>query len=95
MQPCIDDVTINEIPKFLAYILINETHSIFVTDPIDPAQRLISTLAIIGVTVYFPTRTITKYEWESGSYSRLELTNDFFEMGSEQNNLRGPGKCYG
>ena len=37
IQARVNDVTINEIPKFLASNLTNDTHSIIVTDPDDPA----------------------------------------------------------
>ena len=60
MQACVNDVIINEIPKFLASNPTNETHSIIVTDPDDPSQRVIFPLSIRGVTTYFPTRPITK-----------------------------------
>ena len=55
------------------------THSIIVTDPGDPAQRVILPLDIRGVTTYLPTWHITKGEWESNSYPSLELTNEFLE----------------
>ena len=79
MQARVNDVTINEIPKFLASKPKNETHSIIVTDSDDPSQRLIFSLDIRGVTAYFPTRPITKGELESSLYLSLELTNEFME----------------
>ena len=60
MQSRVNDVTINEIPKFLASNPTNETHSIIVTDSDDPEQLMILPLTICGVTTYFPTRHITK-----------------------------------
>ena len=75
MQACVHDVTIDEIPKFIASNPTNETHYITVTDPNDPAQLVIFPLAIRGVTTYFPTRPITKGEWESGLYPILKLKN--------------------
>ena len=60
MQARVNDVTINKITKFLASNLTNETHYIIVIDPDDPAQRVILSLTIRGVTKYFPTRPITK-----------------------------------
>ena len=74
-----NDVTINGIIKFLASNPTKETHSLIVTDPDDPAQRVILTLAIHGVTMYFPTRPITEGEWEPVSYPSLELMNEFLE----------------
>ena len=38
MHTRVNDVTINEIPRFLASNLTNDTHSIIVTDPDDLAQ---------------------------------------------------------
>ena len=46
MQARVNDVTISEIPKFLAPNPTNETHFIIVTNPDDPAQRVILPLAI-------------------------------------------------
>ena len=39
MQARLNDVTINEIPKFIASNPTKETHSIIITDPDDPAQQ--------------------------------------------------------
>ena len=71
MQSCVNEVIINEIPKFLASNATNETHFIIVTDPDDPVQRVILPLAICGVTKYLPTWPITKLECESGLYPSL------------------------
>ena len=60
MQYRVNDVTINDFPRFLVSKLTNENHSIIVTDPDDPAQQVILPLAICVVTKYFPTQTITK-----------------------------------
>ena len=60
MQASVNDVTINEIPKFIAANPKNETHSVIVTDPDDQAQQVILTLAIRGVTTYFPILPIAK-----------------------------------
>ena len=60
IQSRVNYVTIGENPKSPASNPTNETHSIIVTDPDDPAQRVISPLAIRRVTTYFPNRPITK-----------------------------------
>ena len=72
MKARVNDVTINEIPKFIASNPTNETHSIIVTDPDDPAQRVILTLDICGVTKYLPTRPITK---KNGNLVRNQVLN--------------------
>ena len=79
MQSHANDVTINEIPKFIASDLTNETHSIIVLDPDEPVQRVIFPLAVRRVTTYFPPWHITRVEWESGSNPSLEMTNEFLE----------------
>ena len=66
MQANVNYVTINEFPKFLYSNLTNETHSIIVTNSDEPAQGMILTLDIRGVTTYFPTGSITKDEWGYG-----------------------------
>ena len=60
MQDRVNDLTINELPKYLASNPTNETHSIIVPDPDDPEQRVILPLAIRGVTTYLLTQPITK-----------------------------------
>ena len=60
MQACVNDATINEIPKYLAYNLTNETHSIIVTDTNETKQRMVIPLDVFKVTTYLPTRPITK-----------------------------------
>ena len=47
MQSRVNDVTINEIPKFLAANPTNETHSIIVTDTDDWAQQVFLHLDMI------------------------------------------------
>ena len=79
MQARLNEMIINEIPKFLASNQTNETQAIIGTDPYDPAQQVILHLAIHGVTTYFSTRPITKGEMESGSYPSLELRNEYME----------------
>ena len=60
MQSHANDVTINEIPKFIASDLTNETHSIIVLDHDEPVQIVILPLAVCGVTTYFPPWHITR-----------------------------------
>ena len=79
MQAHVNDVTINEVTKVFAPNLTNDTHSIIIKDPDDPAQRVILNLDICGETTYFPTWPIKKEERESGSYPRLELKNEYLE----------------
>ena len=82
MQARVNDLTINEIPKFLAYNPKNETQSIIVIDHDDPSQQVIFPLDISGVTMYLPTQTITKRTWESSLYPSLKLKNEFLEWDS-------------
>jgi hypothetical protein len=46
MQCCVYDVTVNEMPKFLAQDLTEYTHALTVQDPDNPVQTVILPLAL-------------------------------------------------
>ena len=53
---CMEEVNINELPIFLVEDTDENTHSIIVSDPLNPNQPLIITLVLKVVTKYFPYR---------------------------------------
>ena len=79
MQPCVNDVTINEMSRFLSPELNEETHAIIVTDP-DNLAAVILTLALNGgVASCLLVFEVAMEEWESDNYPRLELTSEHLE----------------
>jgi hypothetical protein len=50
MQCRVNDVTVDETPKFLAHNPTDNTHASTVKDPHNPAQTVILPLALQGVT---------------------------------------------
>jgi hypothetical protein len=50
MQCRVNDVIVNETPKFLAQDLTEHTHALTIQDPHDPVQTVILPLALQGVT---------------------------------------------
>jgi hypothetical protein len=76
MQCRVNDVTVNETPKFLAHDPTDHTHALTVKDPHNPAQTVILPLALRGVTSLFNVRTPTLDEWNSDAFMRLSLTSE-------------------
>ena len=64
MQSQMAGVNINELPKFLAEDIYKMTHTIIVNDLLNPNEPLIVTLALKGVTSYFPYRSRRTSEYE-------------------------------
>ncbi len=51
MQCCVNDVTVNNLPKFLAADPTDQTHALTLTDPNNPLQPVILPLILRGVTL--------------------------------------------
>ncbi len=62
MQCCVNDVTIDEMPKFLAPQPTDQTHALTLTDPDNPLQTISFPFMIRGVTSFLNVRTITSDE---------------------------------
>ena len=71
-----NDVSINDVPKFLLKNPSPDDHAFVVSDPDDPSKTLTLPLMLRGVTSYLPTDTVTMEEFESGKYPRIELTSE-------------------
>jgi hypothetical protein len=78
MQVRVNDVTINEVPKFIRPDPSPNTHSIIATEQ-GTDQQVALSLQLKGVTLYLPVLTVSKNEFESGDYPRIELTNEHLE----------------
>jgi hypothetical protein len=76
MQCCVKDMTINNLPKFLAADPTDQTHALTLTDPDNPLQPVILPLTLRGVTSLFNVRSVTIDEFNSHDYLRLHLTSE-------------------
>jgi hypothetical protein len=68
MQCRVNDVTINNLPKFLAANPTDQTHALTITDPDNPLQPVILPLTLRGVTLLLNVRTVTIDEFNSQDY---------------------------
>jgi hypothetical protein len=76
MQCRVNDVTVNDTPKFLARDPTDQTHALTLDDPDHPAQMVTLPLALRGVTSLLNVRAPTLDEWNSGTFWRLHLTSE-------------------
>jgi hypothetical protein len=76
MQCCVNDVTVNNQPKFLAADPTDQTHALTLTNPNNPLQPVILPLTLRGVTSLLNVRSVTINEFNSHDYLRLHLTSE-------------------
>ncbi len=76
MQCRVNDVTIHDMPKFLAAIPTDQTHTLTIHDPNNPLQPVILPLTLRGVMLLLNVRTVTIDEFNSQDYPRLHLTSE-------------------
>ncbi len=76
IQCRVNDVTINDLPKFLAADPINQTHALTLTNPNNPLQPVILPLTLRRVTLLLNVRSVTINEFNSHDYLRLLLTSE-------------------
>jgi hypothetical protein len=76
MQCRVNDVTVDETPKFLASQPTDQTHALTLTDPENPPQTISLPFMICGVTSFLNVRNITSDEYHSGEYTRIALTSE-------------------
>jgi hypothetical protein len=76
MQCCVNDVTINNLPKFLAANPTDQMHALTINDPDNPLKPVNLPLTLRGVTPLLNVRTVTINEFNSQDYSRLHLTSE-------------------
>ena len=83
MQLRVNDVEVNERPKFLTHSPTDSSHAIII--PSEGCDvRLTIPLSLKGVTSYFPTRKPTREEYEKAS-TRFELTSEAPEWNPHTN----------
>jgi hypothetical protein len=65
VQCRVNDVTINDLPKFLAANPTDQTHALTINDPVNPLQPVTLPLTLRGVTLLLNVRTVTIDEFNS------------------------------
>jgi hypothetical protein len=76
MQCRVNDVTVNDLPKFLAANPTDQTHALTINDPNNLLQPVILLLTLRGVTLLLNVRTVTINEFNSQDYPRLHLISE-------------------
>jgi hypothetical protein len=76
MQCQVNDVIVNNTPKFLTSDPTDHMHALTINDPFHPAQTVILPLALQGVTLLLNVRAPTLDKWNSGAFIRLHLTSE-------------------
>ncbi len=76
MQCQVNDVVVDDTPKFLAFDPTDHTHALTIRDPDEPAQTVILRLALQGVTLLLNVRGITLDEWNGDAFKWLYLTSE-------------------
>ncbi len=76
MQCQVNDVIVNDMPKFLMSDPTDHTHALTIKDPDHPAQTVILPLALQGVTLLLSVRAPTLDEWNSDTFKRHHLTSE-------------------
>jgi hypothetical protein len=76
MQCCVNDVTINYLPKFLAADPTDQTHALTLTNPNHPLQLVILPFILRGVMSLLNVRSTTINEFNSHDHLRLHLTSE-------------------
>ena len=71
-----NDVVINDLPKFLLMHPAAEDHAIVAYDPDDHTSHLILPLKLDGVVSYLPVHQVTCADFDSGQYSHINMTNE-------------------
>jgi hypothetical protein len=74
MQCHVNDVTVNDVPKFLTHFPTDNTHALVVQNPDDDLTTLSFPLHLQGVTLYLLVCKPTADKWESGDIVRIDMT---------------------
>jgi hypothetical protein len=74
MQCCINDVTVNNVPKILTPFPTDNTHALVMQNPDDDSTTLSFPLHLQGVRSYLSVRKPTANKLESGNIIRVDMT---------------------
>ncbi len=73
MQCRVNDVTVNDVPKFLTCFPTDNTHALVVQNPDNDSTTLSFPLHLQGVTSYLPVRKPRANKWESGDIVKIYM----------------------
>jgi len=102
MQCRVNDVRVNETPRFLEKDPTDDTHALIIADPDDPLQTVTLRLALRGVTSLLYVKNVSNDDWLADKRKRLHLTSETLtwdpnstryqeqELAAETNNLGDP-----
>jgi hypothetical protein len=76
MQCRVNDMIVDETPKFLAIQPTDQTHALTVPDPDDPLQTLTLPLTLRGVTLLLHVRNVTADDFYNDDIPRIDLTSE-------------------
>ena len=76
MQCRVNDVTVNDLPKFLATDPTENTHALTLPDPDFPTRTITLPLKLRGVISSLNVWKPTSDQWNSENYKRLILTSE-------------------
>ncbi len=76
MQCQVNDLIVDDTPKFLTSDPTDHKHALTIKDPDHPAQMVILPLALQGVTLLLNVRAPTLDEWNSDTFKQLHLISD-------------------
>jgi hypothetical protein len=73
MQCCVNDVTVNNVPKFLTRFPTDNMHALTVQNPDNDSTTLTFPLHLQGATLYLPVCKPTAAKWETGDIVRIDM----------------------
>ena len=77
MQCRVNDVTVNETPKFMVTDPTDQTHALTLPDPVHPSQTITLPLELRGVISLLNVRTVTADQfYDQETYPHVSLTSD-------------------
>jgi hypothetical protein len=79
MQCHVNDVTVNNVPKFLTCFPSDNMHPLIVQIPDNDSTTLSFPLHLQGVTLYLPVRKPTAAKWETGDIVRINMMAENFD----------------
>ena len=76
MKCQVNDVVMNDCPKFLDPNLTEFSHLLIAPNPLDQDDPLVIPLSLDGVSSVFPVRAPTREEFLSGDFPRVDMTSE-------------------
>ena len=92
MQCRVNDVRVNETPRFLEKDPTDESHALIIVDPDDPLQTITLRLALRGVTSLLNVKNVSQDEWLADNRKRLHLTSETltWDLGPQHDQIPRP-----